>query len=243
MFGQYPDAARCISVESVRVQASYAVTWQEGTGPIHPGKLELRPGGLVLEGSDGSGELRRDISYEQVAGVRVARIPADRLCGRPTLVVDSRSNGSLRIAGVSQPGIISELAEHLTAMPLGERPSVKRLVLVLPLKQGARERAHALLEKGPPFDLEASGLERHHVLLTDESAVFVFEAETSDAVERLASDETLWSAVAGWTDLIAGPPLLAEDVYSWIRPVETEDVSFGPTPGPGDSEGGDVFAP
>jgi hypothetical protein len=225
------------------MRTSYAVTWQEGTGQIHPGKLELGPGGFVLEGSDGSGALTRDVGYEQVANVRVARIPGDRLCGRPTLVVDRLRNGSLRIAGVSQPGIISELAEHLTAMRLGERPRLHRLVIILPLQQGARERAKALLEKGPPFDPEAAGLERHHVFLADNDAVFVFEADASDAVERLASDETLWSAVAGWTDLVAGPPLLAEEVYAWVRPVEDDDVFFGSTPGPGDSEGGDVHAP
>jgi hypothetical protein len=225
------------------MKTSYAVTWQEGAGPVHSGKLELRPRGLMLEGSDGSGALRRDIGYDQLTGVQVARAVPDRLCGRPTLVVDRRSTASLRIAGVSQPGIISELAEHLTALRFGERPHLSRLVVVLPLEQGARERAHVLLQKGPPFDPDAAGLERHHVFLTDDEAVFVFEAEAPDAVEQLASDQTLWSAVAGWSDLVAGPPRLAEDVYSWVRPVESEEVFFGSTPGPGDSEGGDVYAP
>lgn len=120
---------------------------------------------------------------------------------------------------------------------------MSRLVLVVPLAEGARERARALLRLGPPFDPDAAGLERHHVFLTDYELVFVFEADAPQAVERLAADETLWEAAAGWSDLVAGPPRLAEDVYSWIRSPEPEEVFYGSTPGPGDSEGGDFFSP
>ena len=96
---------------------------------------------------------------------------------------------------------------------------------------------------GLPSIPETAGLERHHVFLTDHEVVFVFEADEPDAAERLASDPTLWDAMAGWSDLVAGPPRIADDVYSWIRPHESEEVTFAATPGPGDSEGGDVFAP
>ncbi len=120
---------------------------------------------------------------------------------------------------------------------------MSRLVVVVPLEEGAQDRARELLRNGPPFDPQAAGLERHHVFLTDNEAIFVFEADAPDAVEQLAADESLWEAVAGWTDLVGGSPLLAEDVYSWIRPLQPEEVFFGPTPGPGDSEGGDVFTP
>ncbi len=208
------------------------------------GKLELRAAALVLEGSGGSGSpQRRDIAYGEMTRVQIARTPGERLSGHQTLVVDRRSATPLRIAGVAQPGIISELAESLTALRTGERPYMSRLVIVVPLHQGVGDRARALLGKGPPFDPEAAGLERHHVFLTDDEAVFVFDADAPDAVERLASDETLWSAIAGWSDLVSGPPRLAEDVYSWIRAHTSEDVFFASTPGPGDSEGGDVFAP
>ena len=120
---------------------------------------------------------------------------------------------------------------------------MSRLVIVVPLHQGEADHAQALLRKGPPFDPDAAGLERHHVFLTDHEAVFVFEADAHDAVVRLASDPTLWEAVAGWTDLVAGPPRLAKDVYSWVRSHASEVVSFASTPGPGDSEGGDVYTP
>ncbi len=120
---------------------------------------------------------------------------------------------------------------------------MSRLVVVVPLAKAARDRATALLRRGPPFDPGTAGLERHHVFLTDNEAVFLFEADSPDAVEQLAADESLWAAAAGWSELVAGPPRLAEDVYSWIRAHEPEDVSFASTPGPGDSEGGDLFAP
>lgn len=227
------------------MKASYAVTWQEGAGPVRHGKLELRRGSLVLEGSNCSGPpQRRAIAYRDVTSAQLTRVPTERLSGRPTLVVDRCGATSLRIAGVAQPGIISELAESLTVLRHSEeRRSMSRVVIVVPLQQGSLESARMLLGDGPPFDPETTGLERHHVFLTDYEAVFVFEADEIDAVERLGSDQTLWEALAGWSDLVAGPPRLAEDVYSWIRPHPSEEVFFAATPGPGDSEGGDVFAP
>jgi hypothetical protein len=226
------------------MNASYAVTWQEGAGPVRHGKLELRPGALALEGCDCYGPQSRDIAYDEVTSAQVTRIPSERLSGRQTLVVDHGSATPLRIAGVAQPGIISELAENLTLLRrTGERRSMSRLVVVVPLQQGARDRARLLLGKGPPFDPDAAGLERHHVFLTDDEAVFVLEADAPDAVERLASDPTIWEAMAGWNDLVAGPPRMAEDVYSWVRSHASEEVSFAATPGPGDSDGGDVYAP
>jgi hypothetical protein len=225
------------------MKASYAVAWQEGADPVRHGKLELRPGALVLEGSDCVGPRRRQVAYDEVTSAHVARIPGDRLSGRQTLVVDRRSATSLRIAGVAQPGIILELAENLTALRTGERRNVGHLVIVVPLQQGVGDRARALLRKGPPFDPEAAGLKRHHVFITDHEALFVFEADAPDAVDRLGSDPTLWEAAAGWSDLVAGPPRLAEDVYLWVRPSRGEETFFAATPGPGDSEGGDVYAP
>jgi hypothetical protein len=226
------------------MQASYAVTWQEGAEPVQRGKLELRPTALVLEGSDGAGPKGSVVAYAEMTNVQVARTQGDRLAGRQTLLVDRRSAKALKIAGVAQPGMISELAERLTGLRTGERPHVSRLVIVVPLQQGAVEQARAMLRKGPPFDPEAAdGLSRHHVFLTDEEAVFAFEVDAPGALERLASDPTLWDALAGWNDLVSGPPRMAENIYSWVRPNQSEEVSFASTPGPGDSEGGDVFAP
>lgn len=115
--------------------------------------------------------------------------------------------------------------------------------VVVPLKAGARARVQELLAPGPPFDPGAAGLESHHVLVTDDEAIFVFEAAEPNAFDRLATDATVWPDAAAWQELAAGPPRVAQAAYAW-HPAEAEgNVSFAPTPGPGDSEGGDVFAP
>jgi hypothetical protein len=62
------------------------------------------------------------------------------------------------------------------------------------------------------------------------------EGVEPEAIERLL-------AASGWSELAAGPPRIAEDADSWVGPGPPEHVSFTSTPGPGDSDGGDVYAP
>jgi hypothetical protein len=225
------------------MRISYAITWQEPGAEPRSGRLELKPRGLGFEGSNGHGAASAEVAYDELSAVRIGRAPGDRLAGRPTLVLELRAGGAIRIASVAQPGIISELAEHLAALHLGEEESLSRVVVVLPLKDGAHERAAAVLEHGAPFDPEQVGLERHQVFLTEREAIFVFEADAADAVDRLVKDPNLWGAAAAWTDLVAGPPRIAEETFSWVRAHPTEYVSSASTPGPGDSEGGDLYAP
>jgi hypothetical protein len=117
------------------------------------------------------------------------------------------------------------------------------VIVVLPLKKSALEQVRELLAKGPPFDPVAAGLDRYQVFLTDREAVFVFEASTRSVLERLVADPG-WAAGAAWQDLVAGPVRAAEDAYSWARGQADEaGLSFAPTPGPGDSDGGDVYPP
>jgi hypothetical protein len=116
-----------------------------------------------------------------------------------------------------------------------------RAVLVVPLVEGAQERVAELLRGGPPFDPEEVGLGKHQVFLTESEAVFLFEAESPEAADRLLSTSRLWSAATVWKELVAGPPRLADNAFSWVRPPEGNDLSFEGTPGPGYSEGGDVF--
>lgn len=222
------------------MRASYAVTWRYGNGETRSGRLELTPDGIALEGANGGGPTTELVPYTHLRRVRVGRTSADRISSRQTLVVEQRAGEPIQIAGVAQAGIISELAEHLSSL-LGEEQVMSRAVVVLPLREGASGRVAELLHGGPPFDPELVGLERHHVFLTEQEAVFVFEADTRDAAERLIGEGSFWSAASAWKDLVAGPPRLADDAYSWVRPHIPDDVSFEPTPGPGDSDGGDVF--
>jgi len=117
------------------------------------------------------------------------------------------------------------------------------LVVVLPLRPGASDRARDLLRHGPPFDPAQAGLERHQAFVSEAEAIFLFEADAREAVERLADDASLWQAARGWTELVAGPPRLAEGAFSWQRPHPHDETFFTPTPGPGDSEGGDLYEP
>lgn len=104
------------------MRTTYAVTWQEQDSPPHSGRLELRPRGLcfeAVENGDARTPIVREVGYEDVAEVRIGRVVADRIGGRPTLVVERRAGGSVRIASVAQAGIVSELAERLAALVLG----------------------------------------------------------------------------------------------------------------------------
>ena len=121
---------------------------------------------------------------------------------------------------------------------------MSRLVVILPLKPGARPRAEELLRAGPPFELEKTQFERHHVFLTDREVVFVFEGEgASHTLPLPGEDPAVWRAAGAWQECIAEPPRLASTAFSWTRTADQEGVSFEPSPGPGDSEGGDVYSP
>jgi len=118
------------------------------------------------------------------------------------------------------------------------------LVVVAPLKAGMGERARELLAEGPPFDLEGSVFERHAVHLTDREAIFVFEGEgPSSTLVLSAEDPTIWRAAEAWQECFSERPRVARTAYSWERGNPSPEISFAPTPGPGDSDGGDVFPP
>ena len=117
------------------------------------------------------------------------------------------------------------------------------IAFVLPLKPGARTHAQKLLAHGPPFDPEARGLDRYAVLLTEAEAIFVFNGAAPDVLDGIGAEASAWAPGAAWDELLAGPPRLAEIAYAWERIERIDDISSAPTPGPGDSDGGDVFAP
>jgi hypothetical protein len=96
---------------------------------------------------------------------------------------------------------------------------VEQLAVVLPLKPGNAERVAALLAAGPPFDLGATGFERHSVYLTGHFAVFLFEGSTAeDRHGDLLGDffePTLQAAFAEWRDVLEGEPHIARHVVAW----------------------------
>jgi hypothetical protein len=115
-------------------------------------------------------------------------------------------------------------------------------VVVLPLKEGSCERALALLSDGPPFALEDTQYARHNVFMTNREVVFIFEAPGQSAALKLPGEDlALWKTAHAWGDLLADAPRVAQERFSWARPLERPGFSYEPTPGPGDSEGGDLF--
>ncbi len=220
------------------MQKSYGVVWRE-EGRVEAGKLELLPRMLRLAGRSGP----RDIPYDDLAAIRIGRSAADRLDGRPSIVLDRKSAAPVTISTVAQTDLVGEIAQRLTELQIGAARA-RRVVVVLPLRAGARDAVRALLDNGPPFDPSVvDGLERHEVLLTPTEAIFLFESsgDGEAAIEALLGKPELWQAAAAWHDHLAGPPQIAEVAYSWRRPEDHDEVSFLATPGPGDSDGGDVF--
>lgn len=142
---------------------------------------------------------------------------------------------------MAHSNLIAEIAERLTELQLGAR-SARRLAIIVPLKQGAREEVRSLLEAGPPFDPNAvQGLDRHEVFLTSNEVVFLFESGLArDALAELSRLE-IWQAGSAWYEHLEGPPRIAENVYSWSRVEAEGDAFYLPTPGPGDSDGGDIY--
>jgi hypothetical protein len=118
---------------------------------------------------------------------------------------------------------------------------LKRAIVILPIKAGTHEDVRRLLAEGPPFVPGDPGLERRHVFVTDGEIVIFFEG-TGAALERVLGDPSLAVAGAGG-QYVAGAPRVAEDASSWAKVEDGEGLSFEPTPGPGDSEGGDVYPP
>jgi hypothetical protein len=221
---------------------SYAVSWRNGEDPTHAGKLELRASGVSLEGTNGGGPVTLLVPYGELLGLRLAP-GVERLDGRPTLVLDRRGAGRIRIASIGAPGIISEVAEGVTAMRTGNAIAAERVAVVVPLRKGKREKAARLLDRGPPFDPERIGLERHEVFLTDQEAIFVFNAASGFSLQRLLADTKVWASAAAWHDVIAGPPRVGKPFFAWAAVTSSDGLFFDPTPGQGDSEGGDIYPP
>jgi hypothetical protein len=194
--------------------ATYAVTWRNGNGTVHSGKAELRGHALRLEAVDGDVE---DVRYEQLTGVSMARTAAARIAGRQTLVLELRDGSPLRIASVSQLGIISELAERLAELHLGQVLARNRIVVVIPLRGGVLDEVRSLVDKGPPFDLDQAGIRQHQVFLTDQEAVFFFDTCEDMSLSTLFDDPNVWAAATVWGEFADGPARIGEESFSWSK--------------------------
>jgi hypothetical protein len=194
---------------------SYAAIWAQAEEPPRSGSVTLGDEGLELTGGQAlpMGEAQV-VRYADVIGVEVVRDSVQRLNGYPTLRIERRRAPAFRISTIGL-GVLGELNELLgTAIAKQSQPQV--VGIVVPLRKRALADAAALIEQGPPFDLEALGVERHDVLLSEHEALFLFEGMRLDeTMERLVRDPSVWQAASGWARVIAGPPRLAEQRFGW----------------------------
>jgi hypothetical protein len=94
--------------------------------------------------------------------------------------------------------------------------STQRIAVIAKLKAGSREQAEEIIEQGPPYALDQSGLERHSVFLASNSVVFVFEGQNVERVVRLLVDDPEISAGFGvWGTVLEGTPELAHERFFW----------------------------
>src|SRR6185312_4246539 len=124
---------------------------------------------VVLDGAVESQPVSRAIPFKGLTAIRVGHAPGDRLADQPSLVLEQRDGPTVRVTSVAQPGIVSELAREMIQLQVGE-PRARRLLVMVPLEPGSRERAKELVDAGPPFDAERIGVTRHEVFLSDEAA-------------------------------------------------------------------------
>jgi hypothetical protein len=118
------------------------------------------------------------------------------------------------------------------------------LVVVAPLRPEMRGRARELLDEGPPFDLAETVFVRHSAHLSQNEVVFVFESDGPPPTLALAGEDVrLWRAASAWRECLAAAPRVARTVFAWEAGDSLGGITFGPTPGPGDSDGGDVYPP
>jgi hypothetical protein len=195
---------------------SYGVVWKEGS-TVQAGKLELDPLAVRLEGLDHDGQsLVQELAYRDLSSVRVARKQEDRLEGRPTLILERLAGAPVQVASVAQAGVLSEIAEQLSTIPLGGSERTDRVAIVVPFKPQYRQAVEALVAQGPPFDPDRVALERHDVLVTEREVIFVFEGSAGEEiVRRLMAQPQLWRAALAWRKYLNGQPRIARQAYSW----------------------------
>jgi hypothetical protein len=194
----------------------YAVVWRTGNGPISSGKLELGADDLVLHGSRESDGLR--IPLDQLSSAEIGRAPGERINGNKSLVLERPSCERVLVAALGGVGLLGEVTDLLARLR-AEHAARVCVAVVIPIKGGTAAAARQIVDAGPPFDLERSALERHHVFVSEREVVFFFEGDdASAAVDALSRSPRVLSSAVRWRGILAGRPRLAEEQFGWTRP-------------------------
>jgi hypothetical protein len=95
----------------------YAAVWQDG-GPVMAGRIVLDASALTFEGAVRGRQTSRRIAFSSIASSRLGRGTADRVGGRPSLVIELTDGETIRVA-TPELGALHELAEALSS---GDEP-------------------------------------------------------------------------------------------------------------------------
>ena len=106
---------------------------------------------------------------------------------------------------------------------------MQRVAVVANLKPDSVERARELVASGPPFDPDELGFERHHVYISEDRVVFVFEgARVNSLIRTMAQSGTdAHEGLAAWEPLLQGLPELAHEAYFWERAAVAGSAGWG----------------
>jgi hypothetical protein len=205
-----------VPANGVRERANeYAVVWRTDHGPTCSGRLELGENDLVLNGAAAPQGLR--IPLSDLSSVEIGRAPGDRINGEKSLVLERSSCERVLVAALGGVGLLGEINELLARLR-AEHVARARVAVVVPIRRGTAALARRLVEEGPPFDIEAVGLERHHVFLSEREVIFVFEGDqAATAVDALVRSAGVLKAAVRWRGILAGQPRLAEERFGWTR--------------------------
>ena len=197
------------------MKTTYAVKWREPDGRTYLGRLALGVRTLFLEGRERDGPaVNTQIGYEEILSHRIGSRGGDRLDGQPALVVERTGGRYLVTSAGMGAGIVHELVERLADF----RRSPARATVVVPLREGALAGVRELIGNGPPFDPGETALTRHQLLLTEQEAIFIFEAQSEEGLAALLAQLGIWAAADAWREFVSGVPRLASVAYAWERP-------------------------
>jgi hypothetical protein len=205
-----------LSVQGVRSRPhEYAVVWRTGAGPTSRGRLELGEDDVVLQGSGETDGLR--IPLDELSSVEIGRGADERINGDRSLVLERRSCERVLIAALGGVGLLGELNDLLARLR-AERAARACVAVVVPIRRGTAEAARRLVDEGPPFDIEGSGLERHHVFVSEREVVFFFEGDRATAaVEALSRSPRVLNAAVRWRGILGGRPRVAMQRFGWTH--------------------------
>ena len=87
------------------------MVWRKDAGPVVPGQLLLVKVGIRLRGGSRARPEEHELPFRELADVRIAQGPEERIQGLPSLLLELRSLDRFLVAGVGGLGVVNELAD------------------------------------------------------------------------------------------------------------------------------------